>query len=59
MAPVQQAGMESYCQFGHEVPLGFVEGLNNNIRTLQRRANGLRDHESLRLNTLDGVSGRA
>jgi hypothetical protein len=32
-----------------KVPLGFVEGLNNKIRVLQRRAYGLRDEEYLRL----------
>jgi len=28
--------------------LGFVEGLNNKIRAIQRRAYGLRDEEYLR-----------
>ena len=32
--------------------LGFVEGLNNKIRVLQRRAYGLRDEEYLRLKVL-------
>ena len=32
--------------------LGFVEGLNNKIRVLQRRAYGLRDEEYLRLKIL-------
>jgi transposase len=32
--------------------LGFVEGFNNKIRTLQRRAYGLRDEEYLRLKIL-------
>jgi transposase len=31
---------------------GFVEGLNNKIRVLQRRAYGLRDEEYLRLKIL-------
>jgi transposase len=45
-------GIVAYCQFGHEVPLGFVEGFNNKIRVLQRRAYGLRDEEYLRLKIL-------
>jgi transposase len=32
--------------------LGFVEGLNNKIRVIQRRAYGLRDEEYLRLKIL-------
>ncbi|MBE7445015.1 MAG: transposase [Planctomycetia bacterium] len=35
-----------------KVPLGFVEGLNNKIRVIQRRAYGLRDEEYLRLKIL-------
>jgi Transposase len=35
-----------------KVALGFVEGLNNKIRVLQRRAYGLRDEEYLRLKIL-------
>jgi hypothetical protein len=35
-----------------KVSLGFVEGLNNKIRVIQRRAYGLRDEESLRLKIL-------
>jgi len=34
------------------VALGFVEGLNNKIRVLQRRAYGPRDEEYLRLKIL-------
>jgi transposase len=34
------------------VALGFVEGLNNKIRVLQRRAYGLRDEEYLRFKVL-------
>jgi hypothetical protein len=34
------------------VSLGFVEGLNNKIRVIQRRAYGLRDEEYLRLKIL-------
>jgi transposase len=35
-----------------KVSLGFVEGLNNKIRVLQRRAYGLRDPEYLRFKVL-------
>jgi transposase len=31
------------------VPLGFVEGMNNRIRVVQRKSCGLRDEEYLRL----------
>jgi len=46
------AGIVSFCQPENKVPLGFVEGLNNKIRVLQRRAYGLRDEEYLRLKIL-------
>lgn len=46
------AGIESYCDPKNKVPLGFVEGLNNKIRVIQRRAYGLRDEEYLRLKVL-------
>lgn len=36
----------------NKVPLGFVEGINNKIRTIQRRAYGFRDEEYLRLKIL-------
>ena len=45
-------GIASYCKPENKVPLGFVEGLNNKIRVLQRRAYGLRDEEYLRLKIL-------
>lgn len=35
-------GIAAYCQPENKVALGFVEGLNNKIRVLQRRAYGLR-----------------
>ena len=41
-----------YCKPENKVALGFVEGLNNKIRVLQRRAYGLRDEEYLRLKVL-------
>jgi len=46
------AGIASFCRPENKVPLGFVEGLNNKIRVLQRRAYGLRDEEYLRLKIL-------
>ena len=36
----------------NKVPLEFVEGLNNKIRALQRRAYGYRDEEYFRLKIL-------
>jgi transposase len=45
-------GIASYCKQENKVPLGFVEGLNNKIRVIQRRAYGLRDEEYLRLKIL-------
>lgn len=45
-------GIAAYCQPENKVSLGFVEGLNNKIRVLQRRAYGLRDPEYLRLKVL-------
>ncbi len=45
-------GIAAYCEAANKVSLGFVEGLNNKIRVLQRRAYGLRDEEYLRLKVL-------
>ena len=45
-------GIVSYCEADNKVPLGFVEGLNNKIRTIQKRAYGFRDEEYLRLKIL-------
>jgi transposase len=45
-------GIALYCHPENKVALGFVEGLNNKIRVLQRRAYGLRDIEYLRLKIL-------
>jgi transposase len=45
-------GVAAYCKPENKVSLGFVEGLNNKIRVLQRRAYGLRDEEYLRLKVL-------
>jgi transposase len=45
-------GIAAYCQPENKVSLGFVEGLNNKIRVIQRRAYGLRDEDYLRLKVL-------
>lgn len=45
-------GIVAYCKPENKVKLGFVEGLNNKIRVIQRRAYGLRDEEYLRLKIL-------
>jgi transposase len=45
-------GIAGYCKPENKVSLGFVEGLNNKIRVIQRRAYGLRDEEYLRLKIL-------
>lgn len=45
-------GIASYCRPENKVPLGFVEGFNNKIRSLQRRAYGYRDEDYFRLKIL-------
>ena len=45
-------GIATYCKPENKVALGFVEGLNNKIRVIQRRAYGLRDQEYLKLKIL-------
>lgn len=45
-------GIAAYCRPENKVSLGYVEGLNNKIRVIQRRAYGLRDEEYLRLKIL-------
>ena len=45
-------GIAAYCKPDNKVALGFVEGANNKIRVIQRRAYGLRDEEYLRLKVL-------
>lgn len=45
-------GIAAYCQPENKVALGFVEGVNNKIRVIQRRSYGLRDEEYLRLKVL-------
>ena len=45
-------GIAAYCRPENKVSLGFVEGLNNKIKVIQRRAYGLKDEEYLRLKVL-------
>ncbi|OIO42791.1 ISL3 family transposase, partial [Candidatus Pacearchaeota archaeon CG1_02_39_14] len=45
-------GIAAYSRPENKVTLGFVEGLNNKIRVIQRRAYGLRDEDYLRLKIL-------
>lgn len=45
-------GIAAYCRPENKVALGFVEGLNNKIRVIQRRCYGLRDEEYLHLKIL-------
>jgi transposase len=46
-------GIVAYCAFrDRKIKLGYVEGMNNKIRVLQRRAYGLRDEEYLGLKIL-------
>ena len=48
-------GIAAYCRPENKVSLGFVEGLNNKIRVIQRRAYGFRDEEYLRLKILTSM----
>lgn len=45
-------GIVSYCRPDHKVSLGFMEGLNNKIRVIQRRAYGIKDQEYLMLKVI-------
>ena len=45
-------GIAAFCTPENKVALGFVEGVNNKVRVIQRRAYGLRDEECLRLKPL-------
>lgn len=45
-------GIVAYCPPRNKVKLSFVEGLNNKIRVIQRRAYGYRDEEYMRLKIL-------
>jgi len=48
-------GIAAYSKPKNKVSLGFVEGLNNKIRVIQRRAYGLKDEEYLRLKILTSM----
>ncbi len=48
-------GIAAYYKPENRVSLGFVEGLNNKIRVIQRRSYGLRDEEYLRLKILTNM----
>lgn len=48
-------GIAAYSRPQNKVSLGFVEGLNNKIRVIQRRAYGLRDEDYLRLKILTAM----
>jgi len=45
-------GISSYCHPENKVKLGFVEGVNNKIRVIQRKAYGYRDEEYFHLKIL-------
>ena len=45
-------GIAAYCRPENKISLGFVEGLNNKIRVIQRRCYGLRDEDYLHLKIL-------
>jgi transposase len=45
-------GIAAYCRPENKVSLGFVEGLNNKIRVIQRRTYGLKNEEYFRLKVL-------
>ncbi len=45
-------GIAAYCRPENKVALGFVEGMNNKIRVIQRRCYGLRDEDYLHLKIL-------
>jgi transposase len=45
-------GIANYCGRAESVSLGFVEGLNNKIRAIQRMAYGFRDEDYFRLKIL-------
>jgi transposase len=45
-------GIAAFCQPQNKVSLGFVEGLNNKVRVIQRRTYGLRDEQYLKLKIL-------
>jgi len=52
---LQPHGIAAYCKPENKLALGFVEGLNNKVRVMQRRAYGLRDEHYLRLKVLTSM----
>lgn len=52
MIEMRWDGIAAYSNPENKVSLGFVEGLNNKVRVIQRRAYGLRDEQYLRLKIL-------
>jgi len=51
-------GIAAWCRLEQKFSLGFVEGLNNKVRVIQRRAYGLRDEEYLKLKVLTSTLPR-
>jgi transposase len=49
-------GIISYCHPANKVSLGFMEGLNNKIRVIQRRAYGIKNNDYLRLKVLSSFA---
>ena len=45
-------GLVAYCHPDNKVSLGFMEGLNDKIRVIQRRAYGIKDQRYLKLKVL-------
>lgn len=48
-------GIAAFRKEENKVAPGFVEGVNNKVRVIQRRAYGLRDEEYLRLKILTAM----
>lgn len=45
-------GIAAFCRPENKISLGFVEGLNNKVRVIQRRCYGVRDEDYLHLKIL-------
>ena len=45
-------GIAAFCRPENKISLGYVEGLNNKVRVIQRRCYGLRDEDYLHLKIL-------
>ncbi len=48
-------GIVSYCHPDNKVKLGFVEGLSNKIRVIQRKAYGYRDEEYFKVKDFNSI----